>query len=309
MMRAVAVVGSIITDLAVFTPCLPQRGENLRAHRLQIGPGGKGANAAAAAARLGARAILVGAVGDDHFGHEELAALRRERVIVDGVAVDRETPTGTAVILIDATGENTILVILGANERLTPAMVESGLAPHWATLDALQVNFEIPQEAVATAIRGAADHGIPVLVDAGPPRTFPPEVWAAATVLSPNELEAATLTGSPVEDAAQAEAAARALLSAGPQAVVLKRGAAGALMATRNEVRHVPGFRVPVVDTTGAGDAFSAALLVAMAEGRELADAVRFANAAGALAVTRAGTLPAMPSRSKVEAFLAQRPE
>lgn len=308
-MHAVAAVGSIMTDLAVFTPRLPQRGENLLAHRLQIGPGGKGANAAAAAVRLGARAVLVGAVGDDHFGREDLAALRREGVVVDGVTIDRETSTGAAVILIDATGENTILVIIGANERLTPGMVESALAPHWATLDALLVNFEVPQEAVAAAVRGASGRGIPVLVDAGPPRTFPPEVWAAATVLSPNELEAATLTGRPMEDTAQAEAIARALLDAGPQAVVLKRGAAGALVATRDEVRHVPGFRVPVVDTTGAGDAFSAALLVAMAEGRDLMAAVRFASAAGALAVTRPGTLPAMPTRTEVEAFLAQRAE
>lgn len=308
-MHAVAAVGSIMTDLAVFTPRLPQRGENLLAHRLQIGPGGKGANAAAAAVRLGARAVLVGAVGDDHFGREDLAALRREGVVVDGVTIDRETSTGAAVILIDATGENTILVIIGANERLTPGMVESALAPHWATLDALLVNFEVPREAVAAAVRGASGRGIPVLVDAGPPRTFPPEVWAAATVLSPNELEAATLTGRPMEDTAQAEAIARALLDAGPQAVVLKRGAAGALVATRDEVRHVPGFRVPVVDTTGAGDAFSAALLVAMAEGRDLMAAVRFASAAGALAVTRPGTLPAMPTRTEVEAFLAQRAE
>lgn len=308
-MHAVAAVGSIMTDLAVFTPRLPQRGENLLAHRLQIGPGGKGANAAAAAVRLGARAVLVGAVGDDHFGREDLAALRREGVVADGVTIDRETSTGAAVILIDATGENTILVIIGANERLTPGMVESALAPHWATLDALLVNFEVPQEAVAAAVRGASGRGIPVLVDAGPPRTFPPEVWAAATVLSPNELEAATLTGRPMEDTAQAEAIARALLDAGPQAVVLKRGAAGALVATRDEVRHVPGFRVPVVDTTGAGDAFSAALLVAMAEGRDLMAAVRFASAAGALAVTRPGTLPAMPTRTEVEAFLAQRAE
>lgn len=308
-MHAVAAVGSIMTDVAVFTPRLPQRGENLLAHRLQIGPGGKGANAAAAAVRLGARAVLVGAVGDDHFGREDLAALRREGVVVDGVTIDRETSTGAAVILIDATGENTILVIIGANERLTPGMVESALAPHWATLDALLVNFEVPQEAVAAAVRGASGRGIPVLVDAGPPRTFPPEVWAAATVLSPNELEAATLTGRPMEDTAQAEAIARALLDAGPQAVVLKRGAAGALVATRDEVRHVPGFRVPVVDTTGAGDAFSAALLVAMAEGRDLMAAVRFASAAGALAVTRPGTLPAMPTRTEVEAFLAQRAE
>lgn len=171
----VAVVGSIMVDLAVFTPRLPRRGENLLADRLQIGPGGKGGNAAAAAARLGARAVLVGAVGDDHFGREDLAALRREGVIVDGVAIHPDTATGTAVILIDPAGENTILVVIGANERLTSVIVESALAPHWAPLDALLVNFEVPREAVAAAVHGAAVRGIPILVDAPDhPGPFPP---------------------------------------------------------------------------------------------------------------------------------------
>ncbi|MCS7221198.1 MAG: ribokinase [Anaerolineae bacterium] len=306
-MPTIAVVGSIITDLAVLTPRLPARGENILAYRLKIGPGGKGANAAVAAARLGARSILIGRIGDDYFGREELAALRAEGVNTDAVSIDLEVQTGAAVVMVDDEGENTILVIIGANDRLTPEHVEAGLAPHWDHLDAVLINFEVPPAAVAAAVNAAHAHGVPAIVDAGPPRAFGPEIWGRATVISPNALEAAALVGHPVEDEAAAEAAARELLNGGPQAVVLKRGAAGALLVTREGAQHIPAFRVNVVDTTGAGDAFSGALVVALAEGKPLPEAVRFANAAGALAVTRVGTLPAMPTRAEVEAFLASQ--
>jgi ribokinase len=305
-MPTIAVVGSIITDLAVATPRLPARGENILAHRLQIGPGGKGANAAVAAARLGARALLVGRIGDDYFGRQELATLHAEGVDVSAVGIDPTTQTGAAIILIDEAGENTILVVIGANDTLTPAHVEAGLAPHWGVLDAILINFEVPPAAVAAAVRGAQIHGVPSVVDAGPPRAWGPEIWGGATVISPNELEAATLVGVPITNDADAEMAARLLLAAGPQAVVLKRGAAGALLVTGALTQHFPSFRVDVVDTTGAGDAFSAALTIGLAEGKPLAEAVRFANAAGALAVTRLGTLPAMPTRAETEALLAR---
>lgn len=303
-MSTIAVVGSIITDLAVLTPRLPERGENILAHRLQIGPGGKGANAAVAVARMGSRSILIGRVGDDHFGREDLAALRAEGVNTDAVGIDPDAQTGTAVIMVDSEGENTILVIIGANDRLTPEHVEIGLASHWDHLSALLVNFEVPMETVAAVIHTAHSRGVPTVVDAGPPRPFGPEVWGKATVISPNALEAATLVGHPVESDAEVAAAARELLSAGPQAVVLKRGSAGALLATHEGMQHIPSFRVNVVDTTGAGDAFSGALVVAIAEGKPLPEAVRLANAAGAITVTRVGTLTAMPTRAEVDNFL-----
>jgi len=306
-MTKIAVVGSIITDLAVLTPRVPERGENILAHRLQIGPGGKGANAAVAVARLGAQSILLGRVGDDNFGSEELAALRAEGVNTDAVGVDPETQTGTAVVMIDDTGENTILVIIGANDRLTPEHIEEGLAPHWEHLDAMLVNFEVPEAAVAAAVNLAHERGIPVVVDAGPPREFGADVWGNATVISPNELEAATLVGHPVKSDAEIQDAARQLLAAGPQAVVLKLGSAGAFLATEERTQHYPTFPVKVVDTCGAGDAFTAALVLAMAEGKPLHEAVRMGNAAGSLAVMRVGTLPVMPTRKEVEDFLSQQ--
>jgi ribokinase len=305
-MTKIAVIGSIVADLAVRTPRVPEVGENLLAESFSVGPGGKGANAAVAVARAGAEAVLVGCIGDDDFGRMELAHLRQEGVNADGVVVDPEIATGVAFIMIDAAGENTILVVNGANDRLSAEAVPRALESHRGTLDGILINFEIPEAAVAAGVRWGKDQGIPVIVDAGPPRPYGPETWADCTVLTPNALETATLVGYPIQDDATAERAARGLLAAGPRAVVLKRGAHGATLLTVGREVHVPAFPVKVVDTTGAGDAFSATLTVAVAEGLPFEQAVRRANAAGALTVTRFGTMPAMPTRQEVDAFLAR---
>jgi ribokinase len=305
-MTKIAVVGSIIADLAVRTPRVPAVGENLLAESFSVGPGGKGANAAVAVARAGAEAVLVGCIGDDDFGRMELAHLRQEGVNVDGVRVDPEAGTGVAFIMIDSDGENTILVVNGANDRLSATAVSRALDSHRGRLDGILINFEIPEPAVAAGVRLGEDQGAPVVVDAGPPRPYGPETWADCAVLTPNALETATLVGYPVQDDVTAEQAARELLAAGPQAVVLKRGARGALLLTVEREAHVPAFPVEVVDTTGAGDAFSATLTVAVAERLPLERAVRRANAAGALTVTRFGTMPAMPTRGEVDALLSE---
>ncbi len=303
--KRVAVVGSFNMDLAVRTSRIPLRGENLSAQSLRIGLGGKGANPAVALARMGMDAALVGCVGNDDFGRRALEALAREGVRTAALAVLDDAPTGVALIMVDDGGENTILVVNGANDRLTPEQVERALAPMGRELAAILTNFEIPEAAVAAAVRFGVERGIPVVVDAGPPRPYAPEAWRGAAVLSPNETEAETLLGYPVADEASAVRAARELLATGPQAVVLKLGARGALLCTPTGEAWVVPFRVPVVDTTGAGDAFTAGLIVAMVEGQALPQAVRFANAAGALAVTQMGTMNAMPTREQVQALLA----
>ena len=306
-MTRVAVVGSIIVDLAVRTPRVPTVGENLLAESFTTGPGGKGANAAVALARGGGDAVLVGCIGDDDFGRMELSHLRQEGVNVDGVRVDSEAATGVAFILVDAQGENTILVVNGANDCLTPEDVLQSLGIHRGALSGILINFEVPEPAVAAGVRFGRDHGVPVVVDAGPPRQYAPETWAACVILTPNELETAALVGYSVSDEAKAERAARELLAAGPRAVVVKLGSRGALLVTPDESTRVPAYAVPVADTTGAGDAFSATLAVAVAEGLPFEQAVRRANAAGALAVTRWGTMPAMPTREEIAEFLAER--
>ena len=308
-MKQIAVIGSVVIDLAVQTPRLPAVGETLLADNFKIGPGGKGANAAVAVKRAGAAAVLVGCIGDDDFGRMEMAALQKEGVNVDAVAIHPEASTGVGIAMIDADGENTILGVLGANDYLNPNDVAQALALHQDTLNAILVNFEVPEPAVAAAVQLGVDYGVPVIVDAGPARPYTPETWRNCTILTPNEQETETLVGYPVSDDATAERAARELLGMGPSAVVLHRGAQGALLVTPDDTIHVPSFSVDVVDTTGAGDAFSGALSVTVAEGLPLVDAIRRANAAGALAVTRLGTLPVMPTRQEVEAFLERQSE
>ena len=303
-MNTIATVGSIITDLMVSTPRVPNVGENISADNFKMGPGGKGANAAAAVARLNARSILVGHVGEDNFGKRELEVLRDNGVETDAISIDPEVSTGVALIMVDAQGENSILVVNGANNRIKASDVEVALARYWNALNALIVNFEVPEEVVAATVDAADKHRISVVVDAGPPRSYSSDTWAKATVISPNELEASTLVGYSVDNDEMAIKAARDILNEGPRAVVLKRGKAGALLVTNKEVTKVPSFSVNTVDPTGAGDAFTAALTVALAEGQSLPQAVSFANAAGAIAVSRLGTLLAMPRRAEVEALL-----
>ena len=308
-MKRIAVIGSVVVDLAVQTPRLPAVGETLLADNFKIGPGGKGANAAVVVQRAGAAAVLLGCIGDDDFGRMEMVALQTEGVNVDAVAVHPEAATGVGIAMIDADGENTILGVLGANDYLSSDDVTQALALHRETLDGILVNFEVPEPAVAAAVQLGVDYGIPVIVDAGPARPYTPGTWRDCTILTPNEQETETLVGYPVSDDATAERAARELLGMGPSAVVLHRGARGALLVTPDDTVHVPSFSVDVVDTTGAGDAFSGTLSVGVAEGLPLVDAVRRANAAGALAVTRLGTLPIMPTRQEVDAFLGRQDE
>ena len=302
--KQIAVIGSIVIDLAVQTPRLPAVGETLLGDNFKIGPGGKGANGAVAVQRAGGAAVLLGCIGDDDFGRMEMAALQAEGVDVEAVAIHPEASTGVGIAMIDAGGENTILGVLGANDYLSPDDVERALASHQDTLNCILVNFEVPEPAVAAAVRLGVDYGIPVIVDAGPARPYKSETWRDCTILTPNEQETETLLGYPVSDDTTAERAARELLEMGPSAVVLHRGTHGALLVTPDDTIHIPSFSVDVVDTTGAGDAFSGTLSVAVAEGLPLVDAIRRANAAGALAVTRLGTLPIMPIRQEVDAFL-----
>jgi ribokinase len=305
-MTRIAVIGSIVTDLAVRAPRVPRAGENLLAGSFKVGPGGKGANAAVAATRAGAEAILIGCIGDDDFGRMEMACLRQEGVNADAVAVTSEAPTALAVIVIEPSGENTILVVNGANDHLSADGVAQALQSHRGALDGVLINFEVPEAAVAAGVQTGRAMGIPTIVDAGPPRHYAPETWAGCTIISPNTQETAALVGYAIPDDETARRAARELLAAGPDAVVLKLGARGAWLLTKGQERHIPAFPVEVVDTTGAGDAFSGTLAVAAAEGLPLEEAVRRANAAGALAATRLGTMPAMPTREEVDALLAR---
>jgi len=292
--------------MAMKTPRVPAPGDNVHAHHFTMGAGGKGANSAVAIVRLGGRALLVGCVGDDLLGQFELDALQREGVDTRDVIRVPGWSTAVAFIMVDENGENAVLVANRTNETLTGAAVEACLEPHWDTLDAVLVNFEASEAAVRTAVEQGRAHGVPVIVDAGPAMGYGPATWSRATVLTPNLKEAEALTGHPLPDDSSAGRAARALLEHGPAAVVIKQGNRGALAVTRDRCWRVPAFAVNAVDMTGAGDAFTAAMALALAEGETLQVATRRAVAAGAVAVTRFGTLTAMPSRAEVEDLLAR---
>lgn len=307
MALTVAVIGSIMMDITVRAPRLPISGENLFVDDLVSGAGGKGGNAAVALARHGVRTIFVGNVGRDVWGREACRQLDHAGVQTDLIAQDAETPTGMVIMLAEHNGATTYVAYTGANRTLTPEDVQQRLTPLLTQLDGLLFNFEPPAATLKEAAALAHAAGVSVFVDAGPQRTYATDVWKHAAILSPNESEAQMLAGRALPDDETALDVARALREQGPQAVVLKRGARGALWADASGSGLAPAFAVDVVDPAGAGDAFSAGLVWATLSGRSLPQAVRWANACGALAATRLGTLDAMPGKAEVNAFLARR--
>jgi ribokinase len=298
----VVVVGSLNTDLVVRTPRFPRPGETIAGHDFHTVAGGKGANQAAAAARLGASVAMVGCVGGDDFGRQQLAGLGRLGVNVDAVRRDDTASTGVALIMVDEAGQNSIILDLGANVRLSVADVRAAEAAI-ASASVLLVQLEIPLEVVEQAIQLARRHQVMAVLNPAPAQDLPPELLRHVDVLIPNESEAALLTGIDVTDMERGREAAEKLLQAGVGIVIMTLGERGALAVSRQTVVHAPAFQVDVVDTTAAGDAFVAGFAVALAEGRELPNAVRFANAAGAVAVTRLGAQPSLPTRQEAEAL------
>jgi len=301
----VVVVGSANMDMVAFAPKLPAPGETVLGSRFEMACGGKGANQAVACARLGAETWFIGRVGMDAFGDMLLQSFREAGVRIDFVRHDPETPSGVALIFVDETGQNEIVVAPGANGRVSREDIDAASVV-WDGAKALLVQFEIPLSTVGYAIGEASRHGAIVVVNPAPaPREPLPEEWfGLVDVWTPNEREIEGLTGIAVTDLESAEQAAKALLDKGAKAVVLTLGANGSLLATHEFTRHFPAFQVQAIDATAAGDAFAAALTVKLAEGAPLEEAVIFANAAGALACTKVGAQPSMPTRNEVENFL-----
>lgn len=295
----VCVIGSLNMDLVVKAPRLPQVGETLTGAKFATFPGGKGANQAVAAARLGAAVTMIGCVGADAFGTQHLSGLRREGIDVARVRTDAAVATGVAFITVDAAGNNTIVVAPGANMRLRPEDVEAA-AGVIASARVLLLQLEVPVEAVMRAARIGREAGALVCLDPAPAAPLPNELWALLDVINPNETEARVLTGLPVNTIPDAEQAAEALVRRGAGAAVIKLGERGSLYLSASGRAHVPAIPVKAIDTTAAGDAFAAALGVALGEGRVLPEAVRFATHTAALKITRMGA-QSLPTRAEVE--------
>ena len=301
----ILVVGSVNMDLAVRCPHIPGPGETVLGSSLVESPGGKGANQAVAAARLGGRAAMLGCVGADTYGRTLRAALVDAGVAADHL-LDRGTRSGVAIIEVSDSGENSIVVVPGANALLAPDDVELALdrMPE-ARLVLLQL--EIPLETVIATARAARSRGLRVLLDPAPAQPLPDSLLSDVDILTPNQTEAALLAGLPAVGPDKAQEAARRLLARGSRSVLIKLGADGVLLAGPSYAQLVPGWRLATVDSTAAGDCLSGALAVALIEHRDLPDAVAFANAAAALSTTRYGAQDSMPTRAEVDRLLSQR--
>jgi ribokinase len=304
MVAKIVVVGSLNMDLVVRSPRIPRPGETIIGHALHMLPGGKGANQAVAAARLGAQVALVGRVGGDAFALPLLDNLAANRVDRTCVTQDAGEATGVALIEVDDTGQNSIVVVSGANARLSPADVEAAEATI-AAAQVLLLQLESPSDTVLRAAQVAHGHGVTVILNPAPARALSAELLRTVDVLIPNESETALLTGLPVDSLAQAKVAAQALLTGGVPTVVLTLGDRGALLAQPHALAHFPAFSVTPVDTTAAGDAFVGGFAVALAEGRSPEEAIRWGNATGALAATQLGAQPSLPDRPAALALLS----
>ena len=302
----VVVIGSANTDMVVKVPRIPAPGETVLGGRFVMAAGGKGANQAVAAARLGARVTFVGRLGRDMFGQQTEENLRREAIDTSFLVWDAAAPSGIALIMVSADGENSIAVAPGANGELTPADVDCA-EPAIASANVVLLQLEVPLAAVERAVELAARHRVRTILNPAPAAPVPDELLRHIDLLTPNEHEARLLSGIDASAKAGAEAAARALMGRGVGALAITLGHRGALVAEGGKVEMVPSFPVTPVDTTGAGDAFNGALAVVWGQGRPLVEAVRYANAAAALATTVMGAQPSMPTAEKVAAFLSDR--
>ena len=307
-MVRIVVVGSANVDFVVQTPHIPQPGETVLGRNFVMAMGGKGANQAVAAARLGAEVVFVARVGQDVFGDQCLDAYRREGIVTDYVTRDAAEATGVALIAVSESGENSITVASGANMRLLPSYVESAGRVFEAT-DALVLQLEVPLETDIIAARLAREYGVRVILNPAPARALPAELLGLVDVITPNRIELAQLTGkSEAEVGAMSdEQLAHLALGLGVSGAVITLGAQGALAVGSWGRARVSPFAVAPVDTTAAGDAFNAGLAVALATGQKnLPDAAQYANACGALATTKFGAQPSLPRAAEVEALLTR---
>jgi ribokinase len=306
MSSKLLVVGSLNTDLVACAARIPVAGETITGHTFLSACGGKGANQAYAAARLGARVEMIGRVGEDDFGKQMRANLERVGCDTAGVAAIPSVSSGIALIFVGDSGQNSIVVVPGANERLTPADIEAA-KPRFHGTSALLLQLETPIATVQAAAAAARAAGARVILDPAPAPTkaLPAELVRLVDVLTPNESEAAILAGFPPGrmNVAQAFEVAKKLQQLGPRTVIVKLGEQGCAIRDGDSEHALDAPPVKAVDTTAAGDVFNAALAVALSEGSDMISACRMANRAAALSVTRRGAQPAAPSRAELNAF------
>lgn len=303
-MARIAVIGSLNMDLVMRAPRIPKPGETiLGADDLHMIPGGKGANQAYASAMLGAEVAMIGRVGGDTFGEQLITSLSKAGVNTQHIIHDSDASTGIALIVVEAGGQNSIVVSSGANGRVTPSDI-SQTEDVIRSADLTLLQLEIPLSAVIKAAQCAQNHGVKVILNPAPAQQLPAELLSLTDILIPNETEAAMLSGCDVDTDDGIRQAASGLRQYGVKTIIMTRGSRGASLITEDEIVHFPALPIDPVDTTAAGDAFVGSFAVAFAEGKSLAEAVRCGNAAGALASTKPGAQPSMPDRDDLNKLL-----
>ncbi len=300
---SIVVVGSSNTDMIIKVAHLPLPGETILGGELTKAAGGKGANQAVAAARAGGKVNFIARVGDDIFGESAINGFMEDNINVDWVLKDAEAPSGVAQIFVADDGENCIAVASGANARLSVEDIENA-RDVIESADILLTQLETPVETISKAISIARENGKTVILNPAPAQPLPDELLAKLSVITPNETEAELLTGVEVVDEASAAVATASLKEKGVESVIITMGSKGAFVDHDNEQYMVPGFMVEAVDTTAAGDTFNGALTVALSQKKNFKDAVKFANAAAALSVTKLGAQPSVPSLEEINDFL-----
>jgi ribokinase len=300
----ICVVGSANVDLTFRTPRLPRAGETLAGYSLHVGMGGKGANQAVAAARLGAEVAFVARVGNDAFGSEAVRQYQAEGIDASFVRRDASGPTGTAAIVVDDAAENCILIVSGANAKLSPADVREA-ASAIERADAVLCQLETTLEASLEAFRLARAAGKRTILTPAPVVPLPDELLRHCDICIPNRTEIESLVGHTVRSQDEALTAAKALMARGVQTVVVTMGDGGAFLIDDDKALHIPAIGIEAVDTTGAGDAFAAGLATFLTEGSTLKDAARRASVVAALTVTRVGAQAAFPYRTEVDERLS----
>ena len=299
VMSKIVVIGSSNTDMVIQSEHLPAPGETILGGEFFMNPGGKGANQAVAAAKLGGDVVFVARVGDDIFGQEAVAGFKLEGINTDFIVTDPEQPSGVATIMVDAKGENCIAVASGANNMLSPADVDQAMAQVDAA-DVLLMQLETPIETIEYVASLGSEKGKTVILNPAPAQALSDELLAKIDVITPNETEAEMLTGINVENLADAEKAAQALRDKGIGTVIITMGSQGAFVLSDSFTGMVATRKVEAVDTTAAGDTFNGALAVGMANGQAIEEALAFANKAATISVTRLGAQASVPSLAEL---------
>lgn len=305
-MKRICVVGSLNMDLVVTVDRFPRPGETVMGREFAIYPGGKGGNQAVALGRLGADVLMVGKLGNDIFGEQYIKNLKDNGVSINGVRVEKGISSGIAVIEVDNTGENNIVIVAGANEKVDRAFIDENW-PLMEERDIFLFQLEIPLDTVLYAVEKLKKAGKIIVLDPAPARVLPDEILLNVDYITPNETEIEIITGLKIESIEDLHRACNWLIGKGVRNVIAKVGKKGAYLASDYSFVHVPGFSVKAVDTTAAGDSFNAGFAFALAQGKGIIESIQFANAVGAISTTAKGAQSAMPSLKQVEAFMDEQ--